>query len=77
MRRKPIAGEARDFVERTGLFEQMRSAGYDRELVVAVQLCGGVNVQVEDHLVVAAHDEQGRRLHRGEGITGEIRSAAT
>jgi hypothetical protein len=54
---KPLARQPRHLVQRTGLFEEMRRAGDNHELLLAAQLCERCSVQFDDLQVVAADDQ--------------------
>ena len=69
---EPVDGQARDLLERTGLLEQVRGPGDDREVIWAAQLALGVAVELEHLPVATADDQQGRRGHLAESRRGEV-----
>src|SRR5205823_11526975 len=54
---EPLARELRHLVERSWLLEQMRGAGNDDELLLAMQQVERAPVQLDDDVVLAADDE--------------------
>ena len=74
---EPRSGQPRDLLERTGLLEQMRRAGYDRQLGGHVQPALGLAVELEHELVPAADDQQHRCAHLCQRVGGQVWTAAT
>jgi hypothetical protein len=76
---EPVRGEPRDPSERSGLLEEMRRSRHEYELALAVdETVARLLVQLDDAGIVAAHDEQRRRLEPREcGVTREVGAAAT
>ena len=72
---EPLARQPRHLVQSTGLLEEMRRPGDDREPLLASQLCERCLVQFDDLEVVAADDEQSRRPHLWQERPGQIRPA--
>ena len=63
---KPVDRQSTHLLERAGLFEEMGSAGYDRELALAAKLSLGLAVELEHLTVGPADDQQRRRSHRAQ-----------
>src|ERR1019366_6152301 len=68
---KPVDRQSTHLLERAGLFEEMGSAGYDRELALAAKLSLGLAVELEHLMVGPADDQQRRRSHRAQ-VPGEV-----
>ena len=73
---EPLRRETGHFLERARLFEEMTGAGNDLDLVDRVHLLGSLSIHSDDRRVVAAHDEQRRRLYVGQSRAGQIGTAA-
>jgi hypothetical protein len=70
--REPLAGILCDLIERAGLLEEVGGAGDDDELVLDAQQGCGLAVHLDDGHIPPAHDEQGRGLHIGEAVCGQV-----
>src|ERR1035437_4367556 len=73
---EPVAGEFGRGLQRAGFLEEVGGTGDDSKAVLAAKLCLGLAVEVEDGVVLTAHNEQGGSGHRGEPRAGEVGSAA-
>ena len=73
---KPIRCQIGHALERAGFFEQMRRAGNDVDLYFAAHPRTRLFVEVNDNVVFAAHDEERRRFHFWQSVTGKIGPAA-
>jgi hypothetical protein len=58
---EPLTRQPGDFVQCSGLFEEVRCPGDDYELFFAAKLRESRPVQLDNLKIVAADDEQGRR----------------
>src|SRR5687768_4145379 len=76
MRLEPVDRQARHLLERTWLLEQMRRARHDLEQGRGAHLLHRFLVQLDNRGVIAADDEQRRRLHERQSAGCEIRTAA-
>ena len=54
----------------------MGGTGNHNELAFAGNRGACSSIQVQNHLIASAHDQQRRRVDFGQGFTGEIRPAA-
>src|SRR5437016_298441 len=72
--REPAARELRDPFERADLFEQMRRAGHEDELLVRRQHVECAAIHLDHGNVASADDEQRRCAHAAERGAREIRS---
>jgi len=72
---KPLRRQARNFLERSRLIEQVRGARYDRQFLLAGQLGVSLLVQAQDQFVTFSDDQQCRRPHTRQGIAGQVRPA--
>src|SRR5262249_47478313 len=61
--KKPLRGQTGDFFEGSRLRKEMRGARDDLKLARAPQQLKSLLVQLDDDVVVAAHDQQGGRGH--------------
>ena len=59
---KPIARKFGDLFQRARLFEEMSRAGNDLQFYVAAHPIARPLVQLDNDIIVAADDEQRRRL---------------
>ena len=59
---KPVTRELCDLFQRARLFEKMCRAGNDLQLHFAAQPIASLLIQFDNDIVVAAHNEQRRRL---------------
>ena|SRR5665213_2945649 len=73
---KPVPGQSGDGFECTRLFEQVCCAWDDGKMIVAPQEGLRFPVETNHGVVVAAHDEKGRRSHRPQMGSGEIGASA-
>jgi hypothetical protein len=58
MGEEPVASEHADRRERSGLLEEVGGTGNDLDVMLAVQGARRLAVEIEDGVVVAAHDQQ-------------------
>lgn len=72
MLHEPVGRAARRLLQRAGFFKQMRRAGYQGELLLAVQQRIRLLVQFDHTVVRGADDEQDRRSHAAYNCAGEI-----
>jgi len=63
MTHKPVTRELRHFLQRARFFEKMCRAGNNLQLHFAAQPIAGLLIQFDNDIVVAAHNEQRRRLY--------------
>ncbi len=73
---EPRGGQLGDRLQGTGLLEQVAGPGHDVQQLLAVQLGQGLAVELDDLVVVAADDEQGRRIDIVQARSGQIGPAA-
>src|SRR6185437_16521928 len=73
---EPAAGQVRHLAEGSRLLEQVTRAGNDGEPALAFQPRQGLLIEVEDYLVRAARDEQGRRTDHGQTAAYQVRAPA-
>jgi hypothetical protein len=73
---EPVPGQPGGGVEGARLLEQVGGAGHHSQVVLAAQLSLGPAVEVQDHLVALADDEQRRRGHGRKPGPGKVRAAA-
>jgi len=57
---EPIGRQARNRLERTGFFKEVRRAGHDFQLLFATKFRKRFLVQPDHHLIVSTHYEQRR-----------------
>src|SRR6266446_1136061 len=74
---EPVARQQPHLVERARLFQEVRRAGNDHELLFTMQLRERRPVQCDDLDIVAADDQQRRRTDPREGGSGQIGTATT
>ena len=74
---KPFAGQMRDFLERSGLLEQVGRAGHDFDSVLVSHPVGRLAIHPDHGHVKAADDEQRGGAHLRDRLHGEIRPAAS
>ena len=69
VRPKPLGGAPCSFFQRPGLFEEMRRARHDRQLLLAGELRISTSIELYHDIVESADDEQCRRSYvRERGI---------
>ena len=73
---KPICGEPRRFLQGVWLIEQMSGAGDDRPVFFSPEFFPSLSIEVDDHIIQTADDQQCRRLDFAQGRQGQIRSTA-
>ena len=69
---KPGSGKPCDFFERARFFKQMCRARNNLQFFLALKLRVSLLVQLDDHFVAPADDEQRRRLHPKQGRACEV-----
>jgi hypothetical protein len=74
---EPLARQARDRVELTGLLEKMCRAWHDLGTVLATQSSGSALIQPDHHVIQAADYEQRRRTYEWQSVRGEIGASAS
>jgi hypothetical protein len=74
---EPLACQARHLLEGARLLEEVRRAGDDGELLRRGEERQSLPVEPEDRGVVAADDQERRRLHTSERLSGEVGAAST
>jgi hypothetical protein len=62
---EPIARQFCDLLKRAWFFKEMGRTGNDLYLYFATHLITGLFVSLDDDVVLAANDEQRRRLYLG------------
>jgi hypothetical protein len=73
---KPLASKSRYLVKRSGLFEEMRCARNDHELLFATQLCESCPVQIDHRVIVPADNEQRWCFDMRQCRASKIRASA-
>ena len=73
---EPLARQPRHLIQRAGLFEEVRGAGDDHELLFAAELRERRPVQLDDLKVVPPDDEQRGRPDARQGRPSQIRTPA-
>jgi hypothetical protein len=73
---EPAQCESRNLLQRARFFKEVARSGDDRQLLLAAHLLHGLTVQFDYLMVIAANDEQRRRLNASQGGACEIRPAS-
>src|SRR2546421_1398695 len=73
---EPVPGQTSDLFKGARFGKEVSGAGNDNQLLDAWQSLQSLLVELDNDVVVAAHDQEGRRPHRGEVIAREVRPAA-
>jgi hypothetical protein len=73
---EPVRRQARNFLQRPRFLEEVRRAGDDRKLLLALHSLVGGLVQANDDIVIFANDEQRRRPNLFQRVASQIRPAA-
>jgi hypothetical protein len=76
MRDEPLGGVLGDRVERSRFLEQMRRVRHYDQLLFAPERFERALVQLEHDRVALADDQERRRAHAAERLTGESATAA-
>jgi len=74
---KPFGGELSNALQSSRLFEQMRCARDDGQLLLATQRRVGFHIQFDDLRVMAAYNQKRGRLHLGQGVSRQVRSSTS
>jgi hypothetical protein len=69
---EPLTRQPGDFVQCSGLFEEVRCPGDDYELFFAAKLRESRPIQLDNLKIVAANDEQGGRSDSRQGRSRQI-----
>ena len=72
---EPVLGEGGDRFESAGFLKEVRGTGDDREIMFAAQLSCRVTVELDHHVVIAAHNEERRRAYLAQPWAGEVGTA--
>src|SRR4051812_34326817 len=75
--REPIARKLGHLLERARFRKEVGSSGNDLKLLYAAEFAKSLTVQVNDHIIISAHDEQRGGLHAGEMLGGKVGATAT
>src|SRR5437763_1098028 len=74
--REPLRCERANDLQRAGLFEEMRRAGDNLELLLSPQHRERLAVETKDHVVGSSYDQERRRAHLDEQLSGEVGPSA-
>src|SRR5207248_747057 len=74
--REPLRCERANDLQRAGLFEEMRRAGDSLELLLSPQHRERLAVETKDHVVGSSYDQERRRAHLDEQLSGEVGPSA-
>ena len=76
MSEEPRRRQTRDFLQSARFLEQVRRTRHHREFLFAPQLLARLFVEMQDHLVSFAHDEQRGRLHPRQSVARQVGPAS-